>query len=88
MDSKAKTFHHILKTRINHDEQLSQEILVLIQKQDKIKGSGDSSSIPLNEQCHQANVSVVIGLFVGLMKYIVLRKILSINKSQGLFYQV
>ncbi len=25
-DSKAKAFHHILKTRIRHDEQLSHEI--------------------------------------------------------------
>jgi len=49
-DSKAKAFHHILKTRIHHDEQLSHEILDFIQKQEKIKGSGDSSSIPLYEQ--------------------------------------
>jgi len=40
-DSKAKAFHHILKTRICHDEQLSHEILDFIQKQGKIKGSGD-----------------------------------------------
>jgi hypothetical protein len=33
-------------------------------------------------------VSVVIGLFVGLMNYIGLRKLLSNNKSQGLFYQI
>jgi hypothetical protein len=33
-------------------------------------------------------VSVVIGLFVGLMNYIGLRKLLSFNKSQGLFYQI
>ena len=38
-----------LKTRICHDEQLSHEVLDFIQKQDKIKGSGDSSSIPLYE---------------------------------------
>jgi hypothetical protein len=30
----------------------------------------------------------VIGLFVGLMNYIGFRKILSFNKSQGLFDQV
>jgi len=64
MDSKAKAFHHILKTRMHHDEQLSQEILVLIQKQDKIKGNGDSSSIPLNEQCHQANVCFCCDRFI------------------------
>jgi hypothetical protein len=64
MDSKAKAFHHILKTRICHDEQLSQEILDLIQKQDKIKGNGDSSSIPLYEQCHQANVCVCYDRFI------------------------
>jgi hypothetical protein len=93
-DSKAKAFHHILKTRIRHDEQLSHEILDFIQNQGKIKGSGDSSSIPLYEQCHQANVcvccdvvSVVIGLFAGLMNYIGLRKLFSFNTSQGLFYQ-
>jgi len=33
-------------------------------------------------------VSVVTGLFVGLMNYIGLRKLLSFNKSQGLFYQI
>ncbi len=32
-DSKAKAFHHILKTRIRHDEQLSHEILDFIQNQ-------------------------------------------------------
>ena len=32
-DSKAKAFHHILKTRICHDEQLSHEILDFIQNQ-------------------------------------------------------
>jgi hypothetical protein len=64
MDSKAKAFHHILKTRICHDKQLSQEILDLIQKQDKIKGNGDSSSIPLYEQCHQANVCVCCDRFI------------------------
>jgi hypothetical protein len=88
-DSKAKVFHHILKTRIHHDEQLSHEILDFIQNQGKIKGSGDSSSIPLYEQCHHSMfVSFVIGLFVGLMNYIGLRKLLSFNKSQGLFYQI
>jgi len=46
-DSTAKAFHHILKTRIRCDEQLSHEMLDFIQKQGKIKGSGDSSSIPL-----------------------------------------
>jgi hypothetical protein len=64
MDSKAKEFYHILKTRIHHDEQLSQEILDLIQKQDKIKDNGDSSSFPLNEQCHQANVCVCCDRFI------------------------
>ena len=91
MDSKAKAFHHILKTRIRHDEQLSHEILDFIQKQDKIKGSGDSSSIPLflymNNFIKPMYVSVVIGLFAGLMNYIGLRKLLSFNKSQDLFYQ-
>jgi hypothetical protein len=33
MDSKAKAFHHILKTRIHHDEQLSHGILDFIQNQ-------------------------------------------------------
>jgi len=64
MESKAKAFHHILKTRICHDEQLSHEILDLIQNQDKIKGSGDSSSIPLYKQCHQANVCVCCDRFI------------------------
>jgi len=64
MDFKAKTFHHILKTRICHDEQLSHEILDFIQKQDEIKGSGDSSTIPLYEQCHQANVCVCCDRFI------------------------
>jgi hypothetical protein len=64
MDFKAKTFHHILKTRICHDEQLSREILDLIQNQDKIKGSGDSSSITLYEQCHQAIVCVCCDRFI------------------------
>jgi len=64
MDSKAKAFHHILKTRICHNEQLSHEILDLIQKQDKIKGNGDSSSIPLYEQCHQANFCVCCDRFI------------------------
>jgi hypothetical protein len=64
MDSKAKAFHHILKTRIHHDEQLSHEILDFIQKQDEIKGSGDSSTIPLYEQCHQANVCVCCDRFI------------------------
>jgi hypothetical protein len=63
-DSKAKALHHNLKTRICHDEQLSHEILDFIQKQDKIKGSGDSSSIPLYEQCHQANVCVCCDRFI------------------------
>ena len=61
---RPKPFHHILKTRIHHDEQLSQEILDLIQKQDKIKDNGDSSSFPLNEQCHQANVCVCCDRFI------------------------
>jgi hypothetical protein len=64
MDSKAKAFHHILKTRICHDEQLSHEILDLIQKQDEIKGNGDSSSIPLYEQCHHASVCVCCDRFI------------------------
>jgi len=64
MDSKAKAFHHILKTRIHHNEHLSHEILDLIQKQDKIKDNGDSSSIPLYEQCHQANVCVCCDRFI------------------------
>jgi len=64
-DSKAKAFHHILKTRIPHDEQLSHEILGFIQKQGKIKGSGDSSSFPLYEQCHQANVCVCCDNFIS-----------------------
>jgi hypothetical protein len=64
MGSKAKAFHHILKTRICHDEQLSHEILDFIQKQDKIKGSGDSSSIPLYEQCPQANVCVCCDRYI------------------------
>jgi hypothetical protein len=38
--------------------------LDLIQKQDKIKGNGDSSSIPLYEQCHQANVCVCCDRFI------------------------
>jgi hypothetical protein len=38
--------------------------LDLIQKQDKIKGNGDSSSIPLYEQCHQANVCVCCDWFI------------------------
>jgi hypothetical protein len=63
-DSKAKAFHHILKTRIRHDEQLSHEILDFIQNQGKFKGSGDSSSIPLYEQCHQANVCVCCDRFI------------------------
>jgi len=63
-DSKAKAFHHILKTRIRHDEQLSHEILDFIQKQGKIKGSGDPSSIPLYEQCHQAIVCVCCDRFI------------------------
>ncbi len=70
-DSKAKAFHHILKTRIRHDEQLSHEILDFIQNQGKFKGSGDSSSIPLYEQCHQANVCVCCDRFIcGTMNYI------------------
>ena len=64
MNSKAKAFHHILKTRIHHDKQLSHEILDFIQKQDKIKGSGDSSSIHSYEQCHQANVCVCCDRFI------------------------
>jgi len=88
-NSKAKAFHHILKTRIHHDEQLSHEILDFIQKQDKIKGRGDSSSIPLYENVIKPMyVSVVIGLFAGLINYIGLRKLFSFNKSQGLFYQI
>jgi hypothetical protein len=63
-DLKAKAFHYILKTRIHHDEQLSHEILDLIQKQDKIKGNGDSSNIPLYEQCYQANVCVCCDRFI------------------------
>jgi hypothetical protein len=63
-DSKAKAFHHILKTRTHHDEQLSHEILDFIQNQGKIKGCGDSSSIPLYEQCHQANVCVCCDSFI------------------------
>jgi len=63
-DSKAKAFHHILKTRIRHDEQLSHEILDFIQNQGRFKGSGDSSSIPLYEQCHQANVCVCCDRFI------------------------
>ncbi len=63
-DSKAKAFHHILKTRIRHDEQLSHEILDFIQNQGKFKDSGDSSSIPLYEQCHQANVCVCCDRFI------------------------
>ncbi len=63
-DSKAKAFHHILKTKIHHDEQLSHEILDFIQNQNKIKGSGDSSSIPLYEQCHQANVCFCCDRFI------------------------
>ena len=55
---RPKAFHHTLKMRICHDEQLSHEILDFIQNQGKFKGSGDSSSIPLYEQCHQANVCV------------------------------
>jgi hypothetical protein len=88
-DSKAKAFHHILKTRIRHDEQVSHEILDFIQKQGKIKGSGDSSSIPLYDDVIKPMfVPVVIGLFAGWMNYIGLRKLLSFNKSQGLFYQI
>jgi hypothetical protein len=63
-DSKARAFHHNLKTRMHHDEQLSHEILDFIQKQGKIKGSGDSSSIPLYEQYHQANVCVCYDRFI------------------------
>jgi hypothetical protein len=60
----VEAFHHILKTRIHHDEQLSHEILDFIQKQGKIKGRGDSSSIPLYEQCRQANVCVCCDRFI------------------------
>jgi hypothetical protein len=54
VDSKTKVFNHILKTRIHHD----QEILDLLERQEKIKGNVHSSIIPLYEQCHQANVCV------------------------------
>jgi hypothetical protein len=64
MDSKAKVFHHILKTRIRHDEQLSKDILDFIESHEKIKGDGNSSTIPLYEQCHQANICVCCDRFI------------------------
>ena len=61
----------------------------LIQKQDKIKGNGDSSSIPLYEQCHQANVCVCCDRFIcGTDELHWIKKTTSFNKSQGLFYQI
>jgi hypothetical protein len=88
-DSKAKAFHHILKTRICHDEQLSHEILDFIQN--KVKSRVvviQAAFLYMNNVIKPKFVSVVIGLFAGLMNYIGLRKLLSFNKSQGLFYQI
>ncbi len=87
-DSKAKLFHHILKTRRHHDEQLSHEILVLIQNKAKSRVVViQAVFLYMNNAIKPMFVSVVIGLFAGLMNYIGLRKLLSFNKSQGLFYQ-
>jgi len=41
----------------------------------------------MNNDIKPIFVSVVIGLFAGLMNYIGLRKLFSFNKSHGLFYQ-
>jgi hypothetical protein len=68
MDSKAKAFHHILKTRICHDEELSHEILDLIQKKMKSRVMViQAVFLYMNNVIKPMFVSVVIGLFVGLM---------------------
>jgi hypothetical protein len=88
-DSKAKAFHHILKTRIRDDEQLSHKTLDFIQYQGKFKVCViQAVFLYMNNAIKPMFVSVVIGLFAGLMNYIGLRELLSFNKSQGLFYQI
>jgi hypothetical protein len=64
MDSKAKAFHHILKTRIGHNEQLSKEVLDFMENKEKLKECDYSSNIPLYEQCHQANICVCCDRFI------------------------
>jgi hypothetical protein len=89
MDSKAEAFHHILKIRIHHDEQLSKEILDFIESHEKIKGDGNSSTISLYEQCHQANICVCCDRFIcGTDELCWIKKILYFSKNQGLSFQI
>jgi hypothetical protein len=89
MDSKAKAFHHILKTRIRHDEKLSKEISDFIESHEIIKGDGNSSTIPLYEQCHQANICVCCDRFIcGTDELCWIKKILYFSKNQGFSFQI
>jgi hypothetical protein len=70
-----------LKTRTGHNEQLSKEVLDFIEKQENIKEYNHSGTIPLYEQCHQANICVWCDRFiVELMNYV--------GSSQGLSFQI
>jgi len=64
VQSKAKAYQHMLKTRIGHNEQLSQEVMDFIQQQQSNIENSESSTIPLYEQCHQANVCVCCDRFI------------------------
>jgi hypothetical protein len=89
MDSKAKAFHHFLKTSIRHDEQLNKEILDFIERHEKIMGDGNSSTIPLHEQCHQANICVCCDRFIyGTDELCWIKKILYFSKNQSLSFQI
>ena len=51
--------------------------------------NGDSCSIPLYKQCHQANVCVCCDRFICRTDELHwIKKTTSFNKSQGLFYQI
>jgi hypothetical protein len=64
MDSKANAFHHILKTRIGHNEQLGKEVLDFMENHGKFKDFDNSRTIHyMNSVIKPIFVSVVTGLF-------------------------
>jgi hypothetical protein len=50
MDSKVNAFHHILKTRIGHNEQLSKEVSDFMENQGKFKDCLHGKAGTLNQE--------------------------------------
>jgi hypothetical protein len=59
-----KAFHHMMKTKIGHDELFSDEIREAVTKVVGDSNNGTEVQIPIYEQCHQANVCVCCDRFI------------------------